>query len=39
MPVKVLFSASGIFIEEGGVDTAAFAVECAAQLGGTAQEA
>jgi hypothetical protein len=39
MPVKVLFSASGIFIEEGGVDAAAFALECAAQLGGTAQEA
>jgi hypothetical protein len=39
MPVKVLFSASGIFIEDGGADVAAFALECAAQLGGTAQEA
>jgi hypothetical protein len=39
MPVKVLFSAIGIFIEDGGADAAAFALECATKLDGTAQEA
>ena len=39
IPVKVLFSANGIFIEEGGAETATFALECAANFGATAQEA